>query len=304
MKKTIHVTNPFANPSKHSYTHPHAQRKQRTPFHPTSWLVSLWACGAFLCTFGIIAFLFWFVFSQGLQALSWDFLTQAPKGSVLGTEGGILPAILGSLYYTLIAVCVASVLGIATAIHQVFYCRNAHVRTFVSLCMHCMAGAPSIVIGLFGYALLVLALGWGKCLLAGGITLAIMITPYIAIQSEKALREVDPHIIASSYALGISRSHTIVHIVLPEARRSIISSLILGGCYAVGAAAPLIFTGAVILAQNPTSIMKPAMALPYHLFMLLTQGNAPANAYGTACVMMILVLIANGIATTLSMRKR
>ena len=267
-----------------------------------SYLVCMWASTTCALTLIIIAFLFGYVFVQGADALSIEFLTQAPRGSVLGTEGGILPAILGSIYYTIIAVSIASMLGIATAIYQVFFTSSTKSTTTVSLIMQSMAGAPSIVIGLFGYALLVLALGWGKCLLAGGITLGIMILPFIEIQCEKALREVDPKLIASSYALGISRTHTITHIVLPQAKRSIISSLVLAGCYAIGAAAPLIFTGAVILAQNPTSVMKPAMALPYHLFMLLTQGNAPANAYGTAFVMMLIVLIANAIASLLSIR--
>ncbi len=268
-----------------------------------SHLIHLWALVMALCTFGTILFLFGYVCMQGVHAVSWEFLTQSPKGAVLGTEGGILPAILGSIYYTVIAVSIASLLGISTAIYQVFFTKSQARNTAVSLIMQCMAGAPSIVIGLFGYALLVLALGWGKCLLAGGITLAIMILPFIEIQCEKAFREVDPTVIATSYALGISRSHTIWHIVLPEAKKSIISSLVLGGCYAIGAAAPLIFTGAVILAQNPTDVMKPAMALPYHLFMLLTQGNAPINAYGTAFVMMLIVLIANTIASILSIRK-
>ena len=267
-----------------------------------TFLITWWARACAGLTFAIIAFLFGFVFVKGVGAISIEFLTQAPKGLVIGTEGGILPAILGSLVYTALAVLFSSIFGIGTALYQVFYCRRESIRDGISLTMQCMAGAPSIVIGLFGYALLVITLGWGKCLLAGGITLAIMILPYIEINSEKALREVDPHLIQAAYALGLSRAYIISHLVLPQAKRHLVSNLVLGGCYAIGAAAPLIFTGAVILAQNPTDLMKPAMALPYHLFILLTQGNAPEAAYGTAFIMMLIVLIANGIATALSVR--
>ncbi len=103
--------------------------------------------------------------------------------------------------------------------------------------------------------------------------------------------------------MGVSRSYTIRRIVLPQAVGQLVSAMILGGCYAMGAAAPLIFTGAVILSRVPTDLMQPAMALPYHLYILLTQGISPANAYGTAFVMMLLVLLSNTIATFITWRK-
>lgn len=267
-------------------------------------LVKIWAVTACALTLGIIFFLFAYVFWNGAEAITWEFLTSAPKGLVIGTEGGILPAIVGSAWYTAIACGFGAVLGIATAVYQVFYCRSSRISSAISLVMQCMAGVPSIVMGLFGYSLLVLALGWGKCILAGGITQGIMILPFIQVRAEKALREVDPLLIRASYSLGVSRAYTIHKLVLGQCLPQLVSGVILGGCHAMGAAAPLIFTGAVIMSKVPKSVMKPAMALPYHLYMLLTQGTSSVNAYGTAFVMMLVVLLANTAATWFAWRRK
>ena len=267
-------------------------------------LVKFWAISACALTFGTILFLFAYIFIKGAPAITWEFLSQSPKGAVLGTKGGILPAIVGSAYYTGIACLFATVLGISTAIYQVFYCKNERLSGAIGLVMQCMAGVPSIVMGLFGYTLLVLTLGWGKCILAGGITQGVMILPFIQVRAEKALREVDPALVRASYGLGMSRAYTIRRVVLPQALPQLVSGVLLGGCYAMGAAAPLIFTGAVIISKVPKSLMKPAMALPYHLYMLLTQGTSSENAYGTAFVMMVIVLVTNSVATWFAWRKK
>ena len=269
-----------------------------------TFLVRLWATAACALTLGTIFFLFAYIFINGAGAITWQFLTDIPRGLIIGTEGGILPAIVGSLWYTGIACGFASVLGIGCAIYQVFYCKSEKLSGAIALVMQCMAGVPSIVMGLFGYSLLVLALGWGKCVLAGGITQGIMILPFIQVRAEKALREIDMGQVHASYAMGMSKAYTIRRIVLPQCLHQLISGVILGACYAMGAAAPLIFTGAVIMSKVPKDIMKPAMALPYHLYMLLTQGTSPENAYGTAFVMMMIVLVTNTLATWFAWRKR
>ncbi|MGM9590118.1 MAG: PstA family ABC transporter permease [Faecousia sp.] len=269
-----------------------------------TFLVKAWAVTTVTLTLGIICFLFAYIFIKGAGAVTWEFLTEVPKGLIIGTEGGILPAIVGSACYTGIACLFASILGISAAIYQVYYCRSAWLSGGLSLVMQCMAGVPSIVMGLFGYSLLVLTLGWGKCILAGGITQGIMILPFIQVRAEKALREMDPSLVKASYALGISRACTIRRVVIPQCLPQLVSGVILGGCYAMGAAAPLIFTGAVIMSKVPKDIMKPAMALPYHLYMLLTQGTSSENAYGTACVMMVVVLLANTLAVLFTWRKK
>ena len=267
-------------------------------------LVKIWAVSACILTFGTIFFLFAYIFINGAGAITWEFLTDVPRGLIIGTEGGILPAIVGSLWYTAIACVFATILGIGTAIFQVFYCRSQRVSGAIALVMQCMAGVPSIVMGLFGYTLLVLTLGWGKCILAGGITQGVMILPFIQVRAEKALREVDPSMVRASYGLGISRAYTIRRIVLPQCLPQLVSGVILGACYAMGAAAPLIFTGAVIISKVPQDVMKPAMALPYHLYMLLTQGTSSENAYGTAFVMMMIVLVTNTLATWFAWRRK
>jgi len=267
-------------------------------------LVRIWAVSACAITFGAIFFLFAYIFIRGAGAVSWEFLTDVPRGLVIGTEGGILPAIVGSLFYTLIASAFAALLGIATALYQVFYCASSRLSSAIALVMQCMAGVPSIVMGLFGYSFLVLTLGWGKCILAGGITQGIMILPFIQVRAEKAFREADMDLVRSSYALGVTRAYTIRRIVLPQCLPQLVSGVILGSCYAMGAAAPLIFTGAVIMSKVPKDLMKPAMALPYHLYMLLTQGTSQENAYGTAFVMMIVVLLSNTLATYFAWRRK
>ena len=131
-----------------------------------------------------------------------------------------------------------------------------------------------------------------------------MILPFIQVRAEKALREVDPALVSASYGLGMSRAYTIRRIVLPQCLPQLVSGVILGACYAMGAAAPLIFTGAVIISKVPKDVMKPAMALPYHLYMLLTQGTSSVNAYGTAFVMMMIVLVTNSLAIWFTRRNR
>jgi phosphate transport system permease protein len=267
-------------------------------------LVKIWATAACALTLGTIFFLFAYIFYHGAEAITWEFLTESPKGMVIGTEGGILPAIVGSAWYTGIASLFGAVLGICTAIYQVYYCRSQRISDAIALIMKCMAGVPSIVMGLFGYTLLVLTLGWGKCILAGGITQGVMILPFIQVRAEKALREVDPALVSASYGLGMSKAYTVRRIVLPQCLPQLVSGVILGACYAMGAAAPLIFTGAVIIAKVPENIKKPAMALPYHLYMLLTQGTSSVNAYGTAFVMMMIVLVTNSLAIWFTRRNR
>lgn len=269
-----------------------------------TFLVKLWAVCSCVLVLGLVFFLFAYVFINGAGAISWEFLTEVPKGLIIGTEGGILPAIVGSAWYTVIACLFASVFGIGSAIYQVFYCRSSRLSDGISLVMQCMSGVPSIVMGLFGYSLLVLTLGWGKCILAGGVTQGIMILPLIQVRARKALEEIDMSQAKASYALGISRAYTIRRIVLPQALPQLVSGVILGACHAMGAAAPLIFTGAVIMSKVPKDIMKPAMALPYHLYMLLTQGTSSENAYGTAFVMMMVVLITNTLATWFAWRRK
>lgn len=271
--------------------------------HIRGQLIKCWACLSMIAVCGVIVFLFLYIFAQGAHVISWEFLTKAPSGAVLGTEGGIFPAIVGSLLFTLTAVVLGGIPAIATALFMVFYCPDKRIGRVMRMIVQCIAGIPSIVLGLFSYSFLVRDMNWGRCILSSGVALAIMVLPFIELRVEKAFREMPQQMIQSSYALGCSRFYTIIHIVLPACRGEIVSGIILGGCYAMGATAPIIFTGAVAYAAVPTSLMQPAMALPMHLYLLLAQGATSMDlAYGTAFVMMAVILLSNVLATIYARR--
>ena len=268
-------------------------------------LTRLWAYGSMVLVAGVIVFLFAFVFYEGSSVISWEFLTQAPSGAVLGEEGGIWPAIVGSLCFTATAVVLGGIPAIATALFLVFYCRRRRVYGLIRLVVQCISGIPSIVLGLFAYSFLVRDLQWGRCILSAGVALGIMILPFIEVRAEKAFRELPQQMVRSSYALGCSRAYTIWKIVLPACRGELVSGIILGGCYAMGATAPMIFTGAVAYAGVPHSVMEPAMALPLHLYLLVAQGATSMDtAYGTAFVMMAILLVSNLLATIYARRSQ
>lgn len=268
-------------------------------------LVRLWAYAGIALVLGMILFLFGYIFYKGASSISWEFLTQSPRGAVLGSEGGIWPAIVGSLCFTGVAIVLGAVPAIATALFLVFYCKGRRAARAIRLVIQCISGIPSIVLGLFAYSFLVRDLGLGRCVLSAGTALGIMILPFIEVRAEKAFEEVPPQMLRAAYALGCSKRYAIAHIVLPQCRGELVSGVILGGCYAMGATAPLIFTGAVAYAAVPDSLLKPAMALPMHLYLLVAQGETSMGAaYGTAFVMMALILICNLLASIYAGRSR
>ena len=268
-------------------------------------LTKVWAYASIALVVGIILFLFIYVFIQGAGTISWEFLSQPPKGAILGMEGGIWPAIAGSLCFTAVAIVLGGIPAIAAALYIVFYCKNKRLVKAFHAVIRCISGIPSIVLGLFAYSFLVRELQWGRCILSSGVALGIMILPFVEVRAEKAFRELPKAVVNSSYALGCSRRYTIMKIVLPACKGELISGLILGGCYAMGATPPLIFTGGVAYASVPTSLMKPAMAMPLHLYLLLAQGATSFDmAYGTAFVMMAVILISNLLATIYAARSQ
>lgn len=261
-------------------------------------IVKIWAYASMAVVLALVVFLFGFVFFQGADTISMEFLTKSPSGKVLGEEGGIFPAIVGSFCFTATAVLFGSIPAIATALYLVFYCKNKMMDGVIRFVVRCISGIPSIVLGLFAYSFLVKELQWGRCILSSGCALAIMILPFIEVRAEKAFRELPDDLIRASEALGCSKAYTIRKIVLPACKGELVSGVILGGCYAMGATAPIIFTGAVAYAGIPKSFMEPAMALPLHLYLLVAQGATSLDlAYGTAFVMMAILFISNLLAT-------
>ena len=216
--------------------------------------------------------------------------------------------ILSTLFVAALAVGFSLIIGVGCALFLACAATDRQ-RTLVMPYIDLLASIPSVIYGFIGLYIVVkffekLGRATGESILAGGITQGVMILPFIQVRAEKALREVDPALVKASYGLGMSRAYTIRRVVLPQALPQLVSGVLLGGCYAMGAAAPLIFTGAVIISKVPKDVMKPAMALPYHLYMLLTQGTSSENAYGTAFVMMVIVLVTNSVATWFAWRKK
>ncbi|KGO13117.1 phosphate ABC transporter permease [Clostridium botulinum] len=267
-------------------------------------LLLLWY---FLSTFLVVFIVFFiiaYVFKNGIHTINKDFLLDNPKGMPLGKEGGIFPAIVGSLLLMFISSITASILGIATAVYLTLYNKNKKIDSIIHIIIHSISGIPSIVLGLFGYSFLVFFLDLGVSLLAGAITLSIMIFPYIEVVTEKAIEEVDKKLIVSSYSLGIDKTYTFFKIILPQCIEEIASGIMLSGGFAMGATAPIMLTSAVISAPTPDSMMSPVMALSYHLYILISQGISIENAYGTAFVLMSILIILNFLSMLVVRRRR
>ncbi|MCT4662132.1 MAG: ABC transporter permease subunit [Tissierellales bacterium] len=265
--------------------------------------IKIWlAVSVFLVILSLL-YIFGFIGFNGFKEMSYEFITQKPKGSPLGSEGGIYPAIIGSICFMLIAIVLASLSSFAVAIDLSFYTKSASKKRVVSMIVSTMAGIPSIVLGLFGYSFLVVALKFGVSVFTGGIVLGIMIFPYMTVKFEKCFSEIDGDILEASYALGTNKFYTIIHLVLPICYREMISTMSLAGCFAMGATAPILFTGGVLYASRIKDIFSPAMALPLHLYMLIGEGISLEKAYGTSFVLVLVLISFNAIALLFSWKK-
>lgn len=235
---------------------------------------------------------------RGAAGISWEFLTGMPREGM--KAGGILPAIVGTLLLTLGTALVAIPIGVGGAIYLAEYARDTWLTRTIRLAIINLAGIPSVVYGLFGLGLFVLFLHFGSSILAGSLTLAIMTLPVIISAAEEALRSVPVEFRLVSASLGGSKWQGIYHIVLPQALPGIITGVLLGLLRAAGETAPILFTvAAFYLPRLPTSILDETMALPYHLYVISTQvpGMPPQIQYGTALVLLSVVLSMNIVAT-------
>lgn len=267
-------------------------------------IFKLWIIISTIMVVITIVFILVYILRRGLSSINLEFIFGSPKGIPLGSEGGILPAIVGSLLLMILACIFASLLALSTAIYTVFYCENKILSDTIHLIIQCMAGVPSIVLGMFGYTLFIMYLNISRSLLTSSMTLGIMIFPYIEVRVEKILNEIDSSIINSSYALGISKYYTIYKLIIPMCRAEITSAILLAGGFAMGATAPIILTGAVIFAPIPKSIFSPVMALPFHLYILTGEGISLEKAYGTATVLIIILFIINVLALIINRKRR
>lgn len=248
-----------------------------------------------------------FLLLHGLPALSWEFLTQAPRRMM--TEGGIWPCIVGTFYLSIGALALAFPLGVTTAIYLHEYAGKGRTATFIRIGVNNLAGVPSIVFGLFGLAFFVTWCGFGVSILSGILTLAVLTLPVIIGTAEEALRQVPDTYREASLALGASKWQTIARVVLPSALPGMLTGAILGVARAAGETAAIMFTAAVFYSpKTPDSLFSSVMALPYHIYVLATAGTDIEKTrplqYGAALVLIFLVFAMNVGAILLRDRLR
>jgi len=245
------------------------------------------------------------ILKNGAPAVTWEFLTTAPRNGM--REGGVLPAMVGTLYLVIGAVVFAVPLGVLAAIYLNEYARETVLTRLIRLAIINLAGVPSVVYGLFGLGLFVIFLKFGASILAGSLTLAVMNLPVIITTSKEALNSVPQSFREVSLSLGVSKWQTIRHIVLPNAIPGILTGIILEVSRAAGETAPILFTvAAFYLPRLPRSVFDQAMALPMHLYAISTQvpNISLTTRYGTALVLLGLVLLVNLAAIILRARIR
>lgn len=258
-----------------------------------------------LLSYLVVAILFvilGFIIIKGGSVISWDFLTKAPEEGM--TKGGIFPAIVGTFYLIVGSSIISFPIGIMSGIYMNEYATNGKVVRFIRIMTNNLSGVPSVVFGLFGMSLFINALGWGDSIIAGSFTLALMSLPLIIRTTEEALKSIDDSFRHGSLALGATKLQTIRRVVLPMAFPNIITGLILSVGRVSGETAPILFTvAAYFLPQLPGSIFDQCMALPYHLYVISTSGTdieaSRGMAYGTALVLIAIVLVVNLLANLL-----
>ncbi len=247
----------------------------------------------------IVFYLIGFIFVKGFSVLNIDFIIKHPENSM--SEGGILPAIVGSFYLVFLSVFIAIIPGVATAIYLNEYAGKSFLVDFIKLSINNLASVPSVVYGLFGLGVFVNYFKFGVSLISGALTLSIVILPLIISSTLEALKAIPNSLREASMALGATRWYTIKNVVLPIALPSIMTGVILSIARAAGETAPILFTAAVFYMPDlPSSIFSPVMALPYHIYALITEGTYPEKqlpiAYGSAFVLLGLVIILSIVA--------
>lgn len=243
-----------------------------------------------LLAVAVLVFIVSYIIIQGLPVLSLDFLLSSP--TKMGREGGILPSIVGTVVLTLLSVVIAAPLGVGTAIFLTEYTREGTFSKIVRFGTESLAGIPSIIFGLFGFLFFVIRLNMGWSILSGALTLASMILPTVVRTSEEAIRTVPDVYREVSFALGASRWQTVTSVVLPSALPGMVTGIILAVGRAVGETAAVIFTAGSSL-RIPRSVFDPVRTLPVHFYLLAREGISLSNAYGTAAVLVIAVLLVN-----------
>lgn len=263
-------------------------------FANACFLVSAWAAGivGLLAPFAIGIHLL----ANGAILLDPTFLLDHPRGSPLGSEGGILPAIEGSFFLVAIGLAIALPCGVGAAIHLSEFATSPRFIRIARSTIESLAAVPSIVYGLFGFAFFVVSLELGTSLIAGSLVLAMVMFPIILITSQEAFDAVGPEFREATLSLGVDRTEWILRILMAKAGRRILAGVVLAVGHAMGSAAPVLFTASVFFSRGAIQPDQPVMTLPTHLYFLVSEGVSYEHAYGTAAILVFGLLAFNGAA--------
>jgi len=247
----------------------------------------------------VLIFIIAFVSVKGLPQVTLSFLSSDIED--MGRGGGIFPTLVTTVYLTLVALAVASPLGVGTAMYLTEYTRESWITRVIRFGSECLAGVPSIILGLFGFVLFVLKMKMGWCILSGGLSLAIMILPTIIRTSEEAIKAVPPEYRSVCYSLGLGKWQTITRVVLPGAIPGIMTGIVLSIGRSIGETAVVLFTAGASL-RTPMTLFDSGRSMAVHFYILAREGLSMPNAYGTAAILMISILLINVTAYSLMQR--
>lgn len=238
----------------------------------------------------ILVFIIFFILEKGLPVINLQFLTSNPQE--MGRSGGIFPTIIGTVVLTFVALLIATPLGVFTSVYLSEYTKETLLTKIIRFGTDCLAGIPSIIFGLFGYIFFVITLQMGWSILAGSLTLAVMVLPTIIRTSEEAIRAVPKVYREVSFSLGASGWQTVRKVILPNALPGIVTGVMLSIGRSIGETAAVIFTAGSSL-RIPTTAFDSVRTMAVHFYLLAREGISQENAYGTAATLIIAVLIVN-----------
>ncbi|KHC91454.1 phosphate ABC transporter permease [Thermotoga sp. Mc24] len=253
--------------------------------------------------FTVVVVMFVLVLAGGVKYFSPSFFLDYPKNGM--TEGGIFPVVLGSLCLMVLTFLVSIPLGIFTGAFLSEYGNNV-ITKWIDISLTALSGIPSVVYGLFGLAFFCVALQFGTSMLAAALTLSLMTLPVIASSTRETLKAIPVEIREAALALGATKEEVIFKVLLPAARKGIITAVLVGGGRVLGETAPVLLTGAVFYStQLPKSLLSPVMTLPTHIYYITAAYGESAQwmAKGTAAFLMIVVALIYGTAFFLRRRK-
>lgn len=246
-------------------------------------------------TIGFLAWILIYVVSKGLPHVNWEFISTIYKGD----QHGIFPMIVNTAFIIVLTLIIATPIGIFSAIYLVEYSKEGKVVRLIRFATETLAGIPSIIYGLFGYIFFVTYLKFQFSMLAGALTLCIMVLPTIVRTTEEALKSVPISYKEGSLALGATQLRTITKVILPCAIPGIISAVILSVGRIVGETAALIFTSGIVT-RIAKGVMYSGRTLSLHLFVLANEGISFEEAYATATVLVVIVALVNFLANKIA----